>query len=322
MDQTLALSIAAALETKSNHPYADAVIAEAKKREIEPSDITSISDGDAGVKGIVDGCDAAFGASGWIKSSGFKINQRLGKIQKTASSEGLGSSLLALEGRTIALFTFRNDDLRIGADTLVSSLMANGVEVQILSGDQQLAVERFGQSLGIPNSRCRGDVDPEGKALLVEQMTTARTTLMAGDGFNDSGALATATVGIAMGSGEQINLDAADVLIPGQDPMIIAKLVDISKRTRKRVSYNIAISMGVTLLLVMTTLLGLNSSIAIGIALHEASVFIVILNGMLVKDSGESPFLVVRNVAGHLFRDSKEAFAIAMNSTMSPATTS
>ena len=322
VDQALALSIAAALEKKSNHPYADAVIAEAKKREIEPSDITSISDGDAGVKGIVDGCDAAFGASGWIKSSGFKINQRLGKIQKTASSEGLGSSLLALEGRTIALFTFRNDDLRIGADTLVSSLMANGVEVQILSGDQQLAVERFGQSLGIPNSRCRGDVDPEGKALLVEQMTAARTTLMAGDGFNDSGALATATVGIAMGSGEQINLDAADVLIPGQDPMIIAKLVDISKRTRKRVSYNIAISMGVTLLLVMTTLLGLNSSIAIGIALHEASVFIVILNGMLVKDSGESPFLVVRNVAGHLFRDSKEAFAIAMNSTMSPATTS
>ena len=64
-------------------------------------------------------------------------------------------------------------------------------------------------------------------------MTVAKSTLMAGDGFNDSGALATATVGIAMGSGEQINLDSADVLIPGQDPMIIAKLVEISKRTRK-----------------------------------------------------------------------------------------
>ena len=95
------------------------------------------------MKGIVDGCDVAFGASSWIKSSGFKINQRLEKIQKTTSSEGLGSSLLAHEGRTIALFTFRNDDLRTGADTLVTSLMASGVEVQILSGDQQLAVERF-----------------------------------------------------------------------------------------------------------------------------------------------------------------------------------
>ena len=104
--------------------------------------------------------------------------------------------------------------------------------------------------------------------------------------------------------------------------MIIAKLVEISKRTRKRVSYNIAISIGVTILLVMTTLLGLNSSIAIGIALHEASVFIVILNGMLVKDSGDSPSLVVRNVAGHLFRDSKEAFTIAINSRMGRATTS
>ena len=322
IDQEFALSIAAALEMKSNHPYAGAVIGEAEKRKIELSEIGSISDGDAGVKGIVDGCDVAFGASSWIKSSGFKINQRLEKIQKTTSSEGFGSSLLAYEGRTIALFTFRNDDLRTGADTLVTSLMASGVEVQILSGDQQLAVERFGKLLGVPRSRCRGDVDPEGKALLVEQMTVARSTLMAGDGFNDSGALATATVGIAMGSGEQINLDSADVLIPGQDPMIIAKLVEISKRTRKRVSYNIAISIGVTLLLVMTTLLGLNSSIAIGIALHEASVFIVILNGMLVKDSGDSPSLVVRNVAGHLFRDSKEAFSIAINSRMGSATTS
>lgn len=322
IDQEFALSVAVALEMKSNHPYADAVIDEAEKRTIEPSKIVSISDGEAGVRGIMDGSDAAFGSPSWIKSSGFKINQRLEKIQKTTSSEGLGSSLLAFEGRTIALFTFRNDDLRAGADTLVSSLMANGVEVQILSGDQQLAVERFGQSLGIPSSRCRGDVDPEGKALFVEQMTAARPTLMAGDGFNDSGALATATVGIAMGSGDQINLDAADVLIPGQDPMIIAKLVDISKRTRKRVSYNIAISMGVTLLLVMTTLLGLNSSIAIGIALHEASVFIVILNGMLVKDSGDSPYIVVRNVVGHLFRDSKEAFTTAIGSRMVPATTS
>ncbi|MAV95143.1 MAG: hypothetical protein CMA31_05600 [Euryarchaeota archaeon] len=322
IDQEFALSVAAALEMKSNHPYADAVISEAEKRMIEPSKIVSISDGEAGVRGIMDGSNVAFGSSSWIKSSGFKINQRLEKTQKNTSLEGLSSSLLAFEGRTIALFTFRNDDLRAGADTLVSSLMANGVEVQILSGDQQLAVERFGQSLGIPSSRCRGDVDPEGKALFVEQMTAARSTLMAGDGFNDSGALATATVGIAMGSGDQINLDAADVLIPGQDPMVIAKLVDISKRTRKRVSYNIAISLGVTLLLVMTTLLGLNSSIALGIALHEASVFIVILNGMLVKDSGDSPYIVIRTVAGHLFRDSKEAFTTAIGSRMTPATTS
>ena len=106
---------------------------------------------------------------------------------------------------------------------------------------------------------------------------------MAGDGFNDSGALAVATVGIAMGSGEQINLEAADVLIPGQDPNTIAKLIQISKRTRLRVSVNIAISMSVTAILVLTTIFEVNSSIAIGIALHEASVFIVILNGMLVR---------------------------------------
>ena len=145
---------------------------------------------------------------------------------------------------------------------------------------------------------------------------------MAGDGFNDSGALAVATVGIAMGSGEQINLEAADVLIPGQDPNTIAKLIQISKRTRLRVSVNIAISMSVTAILVLTTIFEVNSSIAIGIALHEASVFIVILNGMLVKDSGESPLEVAKIVYAHLRSDITESFKIMLSDNNKPATTS
>ena len=146
--------------------------------------------------------------------------------------------------------------------------------------------------------------------------------MMVGDGFNDSGALAAATVGIAMGSGEQINLEAADVLIPGQDPNTIAKLIQISKRTRLRVSVNIAISMCVTAILVLTTIFEVNSSIAIGIALHEASVFFVILNGMLVKDSGESPLEVVKIVYGHLRSDIAESFKIMLSNNNNPATTS
>ena len=152
-------------------------------------------------------------------------------------------------------------------------------------------------------------------------LTSARSTVMAGDGFNDSGALAAATVGIAMGSGEQINLEAADVLIPGQDPKTIAKLVQISKRTRLRVSVNIAISMGVTAILVLSTIFGFNSSIALGIALHEASVFIVILNGMLVKDSGDS-LKVIETVFGHLRSDIEESFRIMLLGNTEPATTS
>ena len=125
-----------------------------------------------------------------------------------------------------------------------------------------------------------------------------------------------------MGSGEQINLEAADVLIPGQDPKTIAKLVQISKRTRLRVSVNIAISMGVTAILVLSTIFGFNSSIALGIALHEASVFIVILNGMLVKDSGDSPLKVIETVFGHLRSDIEESFRIMLLGNTEPATTS
>ena len=322
IDDKTALSIAAALERRSNHPYAETIRKEAIEMSLETKVAREIADGEAGVSGIIDSIRAAFGSPAWIKKQGFRPNSRLEKIAKNASKNGLGCSLLSYEGRVIALFTFINDDHRAGADTLVKSLRANKMEVQILSGDQQGAVEKFGSSLGIPPSKCRGGVTPEEKAKIVDDLTNARVTLMAGDGFNDSGALAAASVGIAMGSGEQINLEAADVLIPGQDPMTIAKLVQISKRTRKRVSFNIAISMTVTAVLVLTTMFGINSSIAIGIALHEASVFIVILNGMLVKDSGESPTRVVKSVLTQLTKDIFDSFAIIKPNLRNPATTS
>ena len=99
---------------------------------------------------------------------------------------------------------------------------------------------------------------------------------MAGDGFNDAGALAVANLGIAIGSGEQVNLDAADVLIPGKNPHSIIKLIDLAKRTKKIVLLNITISVLITAILVSTVLLGYQINLAAGIALHEASVFLVI----------------------------------------------
>ena len=322
IDREYALSIASGIEKKSNHPYAETIISEADRRSVVSAQVISITDGEAGVRGTIQGAPIALGAHSWVVSEGFRSNKRLKALSDEHAARGLGCSFLGAEGRIVALITFRNDDTRDGATDLIRSLTESKMEIQILSGDRQSAVEKFGDSLGIPPSKCRGDVTPEGKAKIVADLTSARSTVMAGDGFNDSGALAAATVGIAMGSGEQINLEAADVLIPGQDPKTIAKLVQISKRTRLRVSVNIAISMGVTAILVLSTIFGFNSSIALGIALHEASVFIVILNGMLVKDSGDSPLKVIETVFGHLRSDIEESFRIMLLGNTEPATTS
>ena len=117
-------------------------------------------------------------------------------------------------------------------------------------------------------------------------------------------------IGVAVGSGEQVNLDAADVLIPGEDPRALANLIQLSKRTRRVVNANIAISVMVTLMLIITALTGINTSIAAGIAIHEASVFLIIINGMFVAGAGGRRIGVLIDLGKDLLRDIREAFGV------------
>ena len=199
---------------------------------------------------------------------------------------GRGASGLALDGKPIAAFGFAHDDAREGVLEAISELRSHGVKIEILSGDEQASVEAFAREIGIDPSLCKGGVDPEGKAEYVTKRSSDDRTLMAGDGFNDAGALAAADIGVAVGSGDQVNLEAADVLIPGQDPRALSRMVALAKRTRKVVYANIAISVAVTLTLVLAVISGFKINLAAGIALHEASAIIIILNGMWVSGTG------------------------------------
>ena len=142
---------------------------------------------------------------------------------------------------------------------------------------------------------------------------------MAGDGLNDAGALAAANIGVAVGSGDQVNLEAADVLIPGDDPGAIVRLLKLAKRTKMIVNINIAISVIVTLILVLTTLAGWNTSIAVGIAIHEASVFLIIINGMFVSDNNTRRATVLLDLMKGLANDLKEAFAVLFSANNTTA---
>jgi Cd2+/Zn2+-exporting ATPase len=142
---------------------------------------------------------------------------------------------------------------------------------------------------------------------------------MAGDGFNDAGALAAANIGVAVGSGDQVNLEAADVLIPGEDPRAIVKLLKLAKRTKFIVNVNIGISVIITLILVLTTLLNINQSIAAGIAIHEASVFLVIINGMFVSSNNSGRITVLSDLMKDVAKDLKEAFVVLFTSNNTTA---
>ena len=276
-----AIALAAGLEQSSNHPYAQAIIALAEKESIQPTKLTNISDGEKGVFANMKGADVAF-----VRAEKSMVTGKLLTALESALKEGHGASLLLKESKPVALFTFIHDDIRDGTDELVKSLYEQGLNVEILSGDNQDAVNALAKRIGLQENAARGEMTPEGKVNWVQERSKTHITMMVGDGFNDAAAMAAADVGIAIGTGESANLEAADVLIPGDDPRLISDLVKLSKRTHSVLVWNIGYSVAITLALVYGVLAGLYDNLAFGVLIHELSVIGVIINGARLSVSG------------------------------------
>lgn len=283
-----AIALAAGLEASSNHPYAQAIIALAKDEDVSPTVLTNISDGEEGVHAKMKDVDVAF-----VRADKSMVTGKLLEGLEEALSNGHGASLLLKEQKPVALFTFIHDDLRQGTDEMVKALYAQGINVEILSGDNQDSVSALAKSIGIPESAAHGEMTPEGKVQWVQDRSKTHITMMVGDGFNDAAAMAAADIGIAIGTGESANLEAADVLIPGDDPRLISDLIKLSKRTHSVLISNIVYSVFVTAMLVYAVLAGLNENLAFGVLVHELSVIGVIINGARLSGSGGTFALIV-----------------------------
>ena len=312
-----AISLASGLENKSNHPYAISILKELKERNLVASKVSEIKDGIAGIMGKSNSKSVIIGRLDWLVDSGIEIPKSIKNTVDKMREKGYGISILAVEKKAVAVFSFSHDHTRKGVKELIRDLQDRDIEIEILSGDEQKSVESFAQKLGLNPEICRGGIDPEGKATFVSEKIRKNNTLMAGDGFNDAGALAAANLGIAVGSGEQVNLDAADVLIPGKNPYSIIKLIDLAKTTKRIVLLNITISVLITAILVSTVLLGYQINLAAGIALHEASVFLVILNGMWISGNGISRFSTLISLFKDLKNDILESFTVLIQSFFS-----
>lgn len=282
-----AIALAVGLEVSSNHPYAQAIIALAEKEEIPPTEVDNISDKENGVHGQVKNSNVSF-----IRADKSLVSGNLLKALNEALSAGHGASLLLKEDKPVALFTFIHDDLREGTDELVKTLYSQGINVEILSGDNQDSVNALAKSIGVPESAARGEMTPEGKVKWVQDRSKTHITMMVGDGFNDAAAMAAADIGIAIGTGESANLDAADVLIPGDDPRLISDLISLAKRTHSVLISNIVYSVIVTMMLVYAVLAGLYENLAFGVLVHELSVIGVIINGARLSGTGGTLALI------------------------------
>jgi Cd2+/Zn2+-exporting ATPase len=143
----------------------------------------------------------------------------------------------------------------------------------------------------------------------VKNRSKTHITMMVGDGFNDAAALALADVGVAVGTGETVNLEAADVLIPSDNPLMLTDLVDLARSAQRILIGNLLITVGITLSLVVAVILQLYDELWVGVLIHEASVILVILNGARLA-GGDGAILLLKSILKSLWFDTKEAFQL------------
>ena len=288
------VALAAGIEARSSHPYADALRAFAEEQNIQPVDVKNIKDVNAGIQAMRNKEEVLMLRPDALAEYNIEIPAELKKEVELAETQGHGASVLAKGGKCVALFTFVHDDTRQGADELIPELHKMGIHVQILSGDQQGAVDRFASSVGLPKTDAFGNQSPEDKVAVVRSRSEIAVTMMVGDGFNDAAALAVADVGVAVGSGESVNVEAADVMIPGDDPRMLSDILKLARRTERNFRQNLSFSILVTVTLVYAVVNGFYDALWVGVLVHEASVILVILNGARLAE-GTGTLTLVKN---------------------------
>ena len=308
------LALAGGLEKRSSHPYATAVLDYLKNESIEASSVAGITDIEAGVKGFANGKEVSFIRADMAAKHNISVPDDIAEAIKQAKNDGLGASVLTRESSAIALFTFIHDDTREGSGELIHSFLQRGINVEIISGDQQASVTAFAKSIGLPESSALGELSPEDKVKWVEDRSKSHVTMMVGDGFNDSAALAVADIGVAVGTGESVNLEAADIMFPGDEPKMLVDLYDLSVKMNRALLGNIIMSVSITFILVFSVINQFYDQLWVGVLIHEGSVLLVIFNGARLSGKGNilsMLFITMKNLwldTVQLFKQLKEHY--------------
>ena len=242
------LALAAAAEQGSEHPLGEAIVAHAKARGLAMPLVTGFTavPGQGLEAATADGV-ILVGSAHMMSMRGVDVSSLAGEASRLAAS-GKGSVYVSLGGRAQGLLAVA-DTLKPEAPAAVAALRALGLDAVMLTGDGRPAAETIARAAGI--DRVLADVPPDRKAAEVKRLQAGGALVaMVGDGINDAPALAQASVGIAMGSGTDVAIEAADVTIMRSDLRGVVAAVTLSRRTLQIIRENLAWAFGYNLLLV------------------------------------------------------------------------
>ncbi|WP_368911866.1 heavy metal translocating P-type ATPase [Taklimakanibacter deserti] len=245
------LRIAAAAESASSHPLAVAIVAQAKARGIAftPASHSEVLPG-KGVSARVDGRIVTIGAAQRLGVGSIDVLDQARRLE----AEGKSVSVLQTGGKVLGLIALR-DEPRADAPEGLKDLDALGVRTVMLTGDNRANAEAVGQMLGM---EVHAELLPEDKLAFIRKLAQGRGGVAkVGDGINDAPALAAATVGIAMGSGTDVALEAADAAVLNNKVGDVAALVRLSRRAMRVIGENVTIALGLKAVFLVTTIAGM-----------------------------------------------------------------
>jgi Cu+-exporting ATPase len=231
------LRYAASAESGSAHPLATAIVAGALARGIDietPSEFESVTG--RGIRALVRGREVLAGTAEWLEMRGVDSSGMLADATEMAE-EGATPVFVAIDGRTAGLLAIA-DAVKPGAPAAIRALREMGLEVVMLTGDNRRTARSVARRAGIDTVRAQ--LMPDGKAEEIRTLQAAgKVVAMVGDGINDAPALAQADVGMAIGTGTDIAIEAGDIVLMGGDLAGVATAIRLSRATIRNIRQNL-----------------------------------------------------------------------------------
>jgi len=282
-----ALRLAAAIEADSEHTIAQGIVRSAKERGIAVRGASAFQAlPGKGVQARVDGRELYIGGPALLKSLSLEIPRGLREATERAAGRGQASIYLADNRQVLAVFALA-DVIRPESKEAIAALHARGIEVVMMTGDARAVADAVASDLGIDT--VFAEVLPEQKASKIEELKRAgKRVAMVGDGVNDAPALVTADVGIAIGAGTDVAVEAGDIVLVRSDPRDVPRIIALSRASYRKMVQNLWWAAGYNIVAIplaagVLAKYGILLSPAVGAVLMSASTVIVAINAQLLR---------------------------------------
>jgi len=276
--QQSALEYLASVEKESDHPLAKAIVEHLGEVRTYPVGTTEVVKG-GGIIAEVDGHTIAVGNLALMEHAHVQVPERAKEAMARFAGRGDSLVLTAVDGELCVLMGIR-DQIRPNVKEDLGRLKKMGVKhLVVLSGDNQGTVDLVARELGL--TEAHGHMLPQDKSAYIKKLQAERRIVaFVGDGVNDSPSLALAEIGIAMGSGTDVAIETSDIVLMNSDFSRLPHALGLAKATANNMKQNIAIAIGVVLVLLFSVFFSEWMNMSVGMLVHEASILVVILNGM------------------------------------------